>query len=807
MTGQMFQIIFAFMCITATILSTGAFAINIRTPIKLDNNGYTGLLIAIHERVPEDLAILDRLQVIFTDASKFLYEASRHYTYIHDVTILLPETWSDNPFYERATWETFDIANVLVDEENPQWAHNPYTKQTLPCGKPGEYIHITPKWITDVDFSTYFWGDSGTFIYTQLDTNDRLNLLVQAATRYIRHTLPMGSWLGMVEFSTWSRITTNLTQLTDDQIREDLIDLLPKWANGNTCIGCGILDGIQVLLEYNTTKGGVLFVITDGQENEKPYIRDVMDIVVEAGIVVDTLAFSKQADAQLTIISEITGGRAYYSPESSNSTALHDAFFTSVVDRELSDNRAPVQITSKIELAPAMGTVQDYTNIDSTIGSESIFFFFIREFSTPRNVLTVELTSPSGSVLIDKDSPEYRYEHRTRTVTISMPGHIETGRWTYLIQNSYQDVIPVEVSVESKAADVKEGPMKLTSTVGTPVITETPPKTVIYAELRKGHSAVTRANVVAVVERPGSNDDVTMQLMDNGMGADITKDDGVYSAYFLDFVKTDDCIVACRYTVTVEASDLHGGAGIQSFTYGSGALPTNSTVIPSRSTEPPTPIGDFDRSASGGVIQIDDSIVITEEDLQKDGFAPSRITDLRIVNFTLTGVVQLGWTATGDDMDKGTAAYYDLRMSTTFAELFSVFGECLQIQESNLTDGTLLSPLPAGSPETVTILMPNSNSINRTYYFAIVAVDEVGSRSVTSNFASVSAAAIAREPVPNSSAKLDVWHIVLLSVLCAAILSIVIFVVAYVINRKSRSKNRVRPFEENDTVTRGTATP
>nr|XP_002731898.1 PREDICTED: calcium-activated chloride channel regulator 1-like [Saccoglossus kowalevskii] len=858
------------------------YGINGRAHITLECNGYTGLLIAIHEQVPEDLEILERLRVIFTDASKFLYEASRHYAYFHDVTILVPETWSDDPAYERATWETYDIANVLVDEENPEWWHNPYTKQTLPCGKPGEYIHITPKWITDVDFSTYLWGDSGkviihewghlrwglfdeyptspeenfyfdengrteptrcsesvtgvsldsskgwtkcntdpdsgvlpeptclfypflednpataSYLYAQylegvvgfchddpdkdpdarhnrlannqqnkqcghrscwevmrehtdfvdstptnivdtlpffkvvierhirsvlvmdvsgsMFTDDRIHLLVQAATRYIRYTLPLGSWLGMVEFSTSSRITLPLTQITDDQVREDLIDMLPKIVNGHTCIGCALLDGIEVLdRSTEGTEGGRLFLITDGLENYEPFINDVIGGVIKSGVVVDTLALSDEADPQLTMLSQVTGGRSYYYSESEISTALHDAFISSVVDKTPSSSRTPVQI----------------------------------------------------------------------------------GAWTYKIMNDDSQARLVEIAVESKSSEKEEIPMKLTCTVDSPLVVETPPYTAIYAELRKGHSAVINAKVVANVERPGSNSDVKLRLFDNGGGADITSDDGVYSAYFLDFVNTEDCITACRYNVKVESIDTEGRTGVQKFSLGSGALPTNYSVIPSRSNTL-THVGDFDRTSSGGVIQLADSIIIDDDYLAADNFPPSRIVDLGIKELNLPDNVQLKWTATGDDLDQGKASRYDLRFSTSFSELFSFFYQCSRINDSMLTEGTLLSPRKAGFPESVTVSITTSDSA--VYYFAIIAVDDAGRSGNISNIVSVSSTMIAgtnQKLSPMARSARNVYDITTepvnagiggIVVACISVLSIVIVtvisIVLYILPRR-----------------------
>ena len=53
--------------------------------------------------------------------------------------------------------------------------------------------------------------------------------------------------------------------------------------------------------------GGIILLLTDGQENGYPFIDDVMGTVTESGVIVDTLAFTQAADSKLFTLSENTG--------------------------------------------------------------------------------------------------------------------------------------------------------------------------------------------------------------------------------------------------------------------------------------------------------------------------------------------------------------------------------------------------------------------------------------------------------------------------------------------------------------------
>ena len=108
-----------------------------------------------------------------------------------------------------------------------------------------------------------------------------------------------------------------------------------------------------------------------------------------------------------------------------------------------------------------------------------------------------------------------------------------------------------------------------------------------------------------------------------------------------------------------------------------------------------------------------------------DNEPPSAVMDLNFLEATYSSIT-LKWTATGDDIDTGTASEYDIRYSTSSILTPEDWDDAIQIQNEP-------APQVSGSTENFTVgnLEPDT-----TYHFALKAIDKVGNCSVISNVVS-----------------------------------------------------------------------
>lgn len=86
--------------------------------------------------------------------SQRLFYATKGYAYINSVSILLPTTWSSSLSEEVSSAYFYEDGAIRINTPNPLYLDTPYTVQLGGCGDRGEYIHLTPDFLTYLNDSS-----------------------------------------------------------------------------------------------------------------------------------------------------------------------------------------------------------------------------------------------------------------------------------------------------------------------------------------------------------------------------------------------------------------------------------------------------------------------------------------------------------------------------------------------------------------------------------------------------------------------------------------------------------------------------
>ncbi|XP_064641630.1 calcium-activated chloride channel regulator 1-like [Lineus longissimus] len=557
-----------------------------------------------------------------------------------------------------------------------------------------------------------------------------ITMMIQAARYYILDLLADGTQLSIITFDSDVAVRMPLTKITGMDSRREMVKYLPKKneTGAATALGPGLLQAVGVLTNAGAddqrAKGAKIVVISDGQQTTQPSAEQVMsNDVLPLDIVVDTIAYSSEADLYLMEMADESGGKSFFISSELQSIGLFDALNTIGTDDEANPKTASVTIeSSAINVKPSTESQGSFF-IDATIGDSTKMIF---SYLTDAEV-EVNITKPSGG-FIDRNYPGYTNDRVLKQIEIDVNSTAEIGEWKYTISATMETVVMAHVL--SKAKGGTADPITVTSsfangarTLGTLATAQL----TVYAQVTRGYAPVIGVNVNAIIE--GDNTRILVPLQDKGIGSDVTRDDGIYSGTFTRHLINSEG----RYNVKINVDNPDNAGKIATSGGGSGALTIPRNITENVPTENVTyeNVGLMRRIATAGEMLVHPPAEVGEV---KDVLPPPRITDLKVFMVLLNeSIVTLTWTAGGDDVSKGNDTTYDLRVGTLEA-VEKKFDNCLAIV---LTD----PPKLAGVTETRRInmsLFEQVNATNQTYYLAIRAIDEAGNTGKISNIISVS---------------------------------------------------------------------
>ncbi|KAM9008256.1 calcium-activated chloride channel regulator 4 isoform 2-T2 [Ara ararauna] len=539
--------------------------------------------------------------------------------------------------------------------------------------------------------------------------HNRMENLRTAAETYLLHDIETGSWVGIVTFDSDATERAHLQQITNDETRQKLVQLLPIIPSGLTNICAGIHKGLKVIAnKMNTTYGSEIVLLTDGED---PGIPACFNLVKQSGTKIHTIALGPQADKKLEELSELTGGLKLSAPDGVVPSKLTEVF-SAITSGNGDISEQSIQLESK-ELAVQHSAWMNTTvPVDKTVGNDTFFsiawnlsqpFFFLRD---PKGK-----EYGSSDFIIDNSNPY--------TARLRINGTAEVGDWQLYIKNVHPATQGISVTATSRPAYYDVAPviaaahMNRANTAFNPVV--------VYAEVSQGFWPVLGATVTATIEKDDGTA-VTLELLDNGAGADVMKNDGIYSRYFTSLQGTG------RYSLKVKSHGRNATTRLSlqrnQASYNSGYRENGKIYVTAprpefADEELQVQLGSFSRISTG-------SFVVNTGD-PAPAYPPCKVTDLhaRIENRTIV----LSWTAPGGDFDNGKADHYIIKTSENLLDLRNNFDRATSVKCSDLI------PKEAGREESFEIQPENKAGNGTKIYFAIRAVDDNNLISEVSNIA------------------------------------------------------------------------
>jgi hypothetical protein len=232
--------------------------------------------------------------------------------------------------------------------------------------------------------------------------------LRQAARRWFRDFASKGDKIGIVVFNSAATVRTNLFTITTSADRQTLVNNLPGIYDptGGTGIGRGLQMGVAVLAGQATVGrytdvGGEIVLVTDGEENEAPYIESVIPELVAARVKVNPIGIGSEASSKLSRLATATGGTFYFinSKEAglSDTALLYEALLA-IADRGRA-LRTLLLLSTSVDVPPISDRSGKFRIDSAAVLNTTVSFSW-----NTGNIPYVSVTSPSGIVNTNDDA-------------------------------------------------------------------------------------------------------------------------------------------------------------------------------------------------------------------------------------------------------------------------------------------------------------------------------------------------------------------------------------------------------------------
>ena len=547
--------------------------------------------------------------------------------------------------------------------------------------------------------------------------NNRWSLLHAELFRFIS-SLPHDVELGIVTFGKTASVILTPTLLTAEN-REGVYGRISRrhLDDDTACLECAITLASQSLAGHSA---GSLLLITATSAQPVGFPQLVKSINA-SGNKVHTIAFEKSVFYEARHLSQY--GKTFIVHENH-----HDVMASAVNISDIFTTILSQAGGVKLQKFHQEQKISDETNMVSGnfVVEESLRKNLWVQISSPDqdDIEYFELTNPTGRVF---QFP--KFEHGL--VYFRLSGLQEPGIWSYQAK-LFRKVKFARAAVQALAEPSHEdwAQLEAWTSVNHEGVNALKTPVMIFARVVRDNSPILDAEVVATVLRPGGAAPVTVTLRDTGSGyPDITRGDGIYSAYFTQFISEPGF-----YSVVISATNKNGEARLPRLSESEAESEQSccGSSMPYSFTVPTTPFYRHALTGSFFVKEGSQFYLRQGSPHRNDVYPPSRITDFQLANYLDNSLyVTLKWTAPGNDYDFGQAFRYEIRCYTNREAL----------REENFNDmgilvHTSLIPVPeAYSKEqrsTVGIPWPNE-----VFYYAIVAYDEEGNRGEVSNVISV----------------------------------------------------------------------
>jgi calcium-activated chloride channel regulator 4 len=369
----------------------------------------------------------------------------------------------------------------------------------------------------------------------------RLSSLNYAARTFIKD-IPLNNYMAIITFSDDANVIQHLIQITDDNVRQKLIQAVPTSVNGGTAIGKGLLSALEELkVSGKGVEGSNIVLVTDGGENVDPKIITVLPNILKAKVHVNCLAIGPDASVALENLTKQTGGRMDRVTDGANQAIKIETIFSSFAGCEDDDQSVPV-FDKLIDIDQTVKDKEVIIKVDNQLGKNSVITISLDiNYQDQFAKLKISVAAPDGFNYVCGAHSDFVRDESLKRCQLKLATS-KNGNFKVNINREVNgQKIQVNIKMSSQAKDPNDPPVIVNAWLNKIEIDHSKDQPTIFVQIKKGSFPVIKADVYAIIENEKGTQ-FRIKVKDSG------NFDGIY---ITKFTKADS---NGRYSISAEVN-------------------------------------------------------------------------------------------------------------------------------------------------------------------------------------------------------------------------------------------------------------
>ena len=242
-------------------------------------------------------------------------------------------------------------------------------------------------------------------IDTSATMNDHWRWIVKAAHKFIRYDMPVNSNLAILTFNDRAKIEHPLIEVTSDDIRGRLADLIPVKYHLSTgersCIGCVVESVFKDVLKNNMAGAHIILVTHGNREVNTVEMSQMKNLVLSNNAKLSSIIVPSDHVGPLSNIAELSHGLNFQLQDTGHSMDFLfqlNLAFSSILR---SENIYPTELPELVHQAEYYSGDEETSEgtfiIDSSLGRDTMFGIYVKD-EEDHLIKSVQFTDARGNV-------------------------------------------------------------------------------------------------------------------------------------------------------------------------------------------------------------------------------------------------------------------------------------------------------------------------------------------------------------------------------------------------------------------------